>query len=372
MAPRQRKAKNKKRQPSSTTTKTKNETQKNIEVTGTETSSSLRNRLTQIAIDFPLISASLTVGFVVAIFHLYFIFFLQYPPGFLRPAITEYTERQLLVVGTMGSGTTQVAHELHQHVMEVAHEAADASHYFCRDGTVSWFHGFRYLTHAVDIPTLCRLPKMGIDARMFTHNQTTSCVHVLLEEWNCVQRKSCPTPFRYTLWQTRHPLRTMESLVVKFCDGTSLENGVVHPAFLQLNQALFPHVKDWEKASCVEAAGMYILEYSKVLLEAGIPRYAVEDTSLCSIAKMAGLTDPNTTIYAPNYQRVTNYCKDNDDKVLGKDQNRRNRDLVTLGWDDLRGGYHNSSRSVGDDRLVTSIKELTVSLGYGIKSDEFS
>jgi len=64
----------------------------------------------------------------------------------LRPAISETDSRQLLIVGAMSSGTKQVAADLNKHLaLEVGHEEQDASWNFVRDGTVSWFHGLRFL-----------------------------------------------------------------------------------------------------------------------------------------------------------------------------------------------------------------------------------
>ena len=51
--------------------------------------------------------------------------------------------RQLLVVGTMGSGTTATATGLAALGLEVKHESSDTLVNLARDGTVSWFHGVR-------------------------------------------------------------------------------------------------------------------------------------------------------------------------------------------------------------------------------------
>ena len=53
--------------------------------------------------------------------------------------------RQVLIVGTQSSGTTQMSRDLNAIGLEVAHESSEASWSFARDGTISWFHGIRFL-----------------------------------------------------------------------------------------------------------------------------------------------------------------------------------------------------------------------------------
>ena len=64
-----------------------------------------------------------------------------------RPALALTGARALLIVGTMGSGTTQRAcgRAAQSWAVEVAHEASDSREVLCRDGTVSWAHGMRFL-----------------------------------------------------------------------------------------------------------------------------------------------------------------------------------------------------------------------------------
>eukprot|EP00535_Pseudo-nitzschia_heimii_P006283 CAMPEP_0197195038 /NCGR_PEP_ID=MMETSP1423-20130617/30336_1 /TAXON_ID=476441 /ORGANISM="Pseudo-nitzschia heimii, Strain UNC1101" /LENGTH=185 /DNA_ID=CAMNT_0042648573 /DNA_START=176 /DNA_END=730 /DNA_ORIENTATION=+ len=77
---------------------------------------------------------------------------LPLPIPILRPAFRSVDARQVLVVGTMSSGTTQVAHELRSKIdLEIGHENSETLWSFVRDGTVSWFHGIRFL------------PRPGID-----------------------------------------------------------------------------------------------------------------------------------------------------------------------------------------------------------------
>lgn len=51
----------------------------------------------------------------------------------------------MLIVGTMGSGTAQMSRELMRLGVEVGHEVSDSEHELCRDGTISWVHGIRFL-----------------------------------------------------------------------------------------------------------------------------------------------------------------------------------------------------------------------------------
>ena len=158
----------------------------------------------------------------------------------LRPAISVTDERQMLIVGTMSSGTVQVASDLQETLkLEVGHETSDAEWSFVRDGTVSWFHGIRFLETSRDPKDMvlrwARLctnytKLMGFHPNMYKSSECSSrvewskcwskqCLNVLRTEWGCAESTSCETPFRTTLLQLRHPLRTMESLVTKFCQG---------------------------------------------------------------------------------------------------------------------------------------------------------
>lgn len=56
-----------------------------------------------------------------------------------------HEEKQVLILGTMGSGTAQMSRELARLGMEVGHEASDSVNEPCRDGTISWAHAIRFL-----------------------------------------------------------------------------------------------------------------------------------------------------------------------------------------------------------------------------------
>lgn len=66
----------------------------------------------------------------------------------LRPSVYgTNTPRQVLIVATPGSGTVQMVNELQKKLsLEIGHETTDAAWDFTRDGSISWFHGIRFLS----------------------------------------------------------------------------------------------------------------------------------------------------------------------------------------------------------------------------------
>lgn len=314
----------------------------------------------------------------------------------LRPALALGDERQLLVVGSMSSGTVQVAADLHNTLqLEVGHEASDAQNFFVRDGTVSWFHIIRFLpppeSTEVAVKGWTRLctnftDNMGFHPRMYKPSSCSNyegkwsrcwahqCLRTLQSEWSCAWEGTCETPFQTTLHQVRNPLRTIESLVAKFCRGGL--NGTIHPSFTMFSSVLFPG-SDLKEASCIEAAASYVVDYNLALIEArekGLvsDMYQIEETSPCDVARMAGLLEKEKVLYAPHYERIVRLC----DIVFASDASNRaqqvmistkhkiNVGLVGLDWDDLQGGKHGSQRPEGDTALVDRVRNLMVSLGY--------
>jgi hypothetical protein len=71
---------------------------------------------------------------------------LQHPiTDVTRPAVGLMDPRQVLILGSMSSGTSSMALALQDELqLEVGHEDSDTLWKFVRDGTVSWFHGIRY------------------------------------------------------------------------------------------------------------------------------------------------------------------------------------------------------------------------------------
>lgn len=59
-----------------------------------------------------------------------------------------HAEKQVLIVGAVGSGTARMSLSLMGLGVEVGHEASDSEREYCRDGTISWAHGIRFLRYA--------------------------------------------------------------------------------------------------------------------------------------------------------------------------------------------------------------------------------
>lgn len=339
--------------------------------------------------------------------------------GLLRPrlpAISLSDPRQVLIVGTISSGTSQVTADWKRMLgLEIGHENSEATWSFVRDGTVSWFHGIRYIprpgmdtslaykkndkkesgknTFSSVVNELCRefRPNMGFHPFMFRNGKCSlrqswnacwknECRDVLKREWGCGLRKiksssgdrdddACDTPFQKVLLQVRHPLRTIESLVAKFCIGDDVE-GDVQPAFVTFMNALFPH-HNFSLMSCIEAAGYYVDEYNSALLTAQSQGYLgesfhVEDMTPCAVAELAGFVDENA-LYSSSRDLVINACSDMGNKaveLMKSTENSYNKGLLAFDWDDLLGGKHGSRTKEGDLGLQKRIKKLAHKLGY--------
>ncbi|GAX23153.1 hypothetical protein FisN_33Lu049 [Fistulifera solaris] len=326
--------------------------------------------LSQIFWGHPLIVVLPYVMIPYLLYHAYHYVLLQRPEllspfATLRPALAITEPRQVLIVGTMSSGTTQVAHELSTHFgLEVQHEVSDSTSYFCRDGTVSWFHGIRFLSPPASIERMAPLcvnftQNMGFHPRMYAAQSCSSwqtwsacwmksCFEVLQREWGCTQRPNhhCETPFRVTLWQVRHPLRTMESLTAKFCNGKS-----VHPSLVTFVEALFPSKQ--KPNTCLEWVAYYVLEYSQAMLLAHqrgdiVHWYRVEETSPCQVAALAGFLNDSSTV-----PQVAQKCRDNEllQQPMISTQYKINQN-VTLTMSDFSNEY------------ARRIKKLIQALGY--------
>mmetsp|Transcript_2191 Transcript_2191/g.3783 ORF Transcript_2191/g.3783 Transcript_2191/m.3783 type:complete len:428 (+) Transcript_2191:29-1312(+) len=361
-----------------------------------------------------------------ALYNGYLYLFLQHPEliSFLcpsiRPAVKLNDTRQLLIVGTISSGTSQVARDLKNNLgLEIGHENAEASWSFVRDGTVSWFHGIRYIRRpGIDVNVkingktnnaggeiiflsqvkdLCRelQPQMGFHPFMFRDGICSlrqswgdcwrdECEDIVKQEWGCglrrkedkklhQRRDDCETPFHKVLHQERHPLRTIESLVAKFCIGGI--QGNVQPSFLVFANALFPQ-HNFSEMSCTEAAGYYVYEYNNAMLKARElgridDHFQVEEATPCQIAEAAGFLESDS-VYNPSRDRVLKVCNSQGsdsaaNQVMKSTENRYNTGLVSLHWGDLLGGKHGSRKKAGDEDLQKRIRRLTQNLGYDAK-----
>ena len=375
----------------------------------------------------PLFVITAVILMPYALYNGYLYLFLQHPEliSFLcptiRPAVKLHDARQLLIVGTISSGTSQVARDLKSNLgLEIGHENAEASWSFVRDGTVSWFHGIRFIPRpGMDVTVkisgktnnnaggeniflsqvkdLCRelQPQMGFHPFMFRDGKCSlrqswgdcwrdECEDIVKQEWGCglrrkedkklhQRRDDCETPFHKVLHQERHPLRTIESLVVKFCIGGL--TGKVQPPFLVFANALFPQ-HNFSEMSCTEAAGYYVYEYNNAIVKArelGLvdDHFHVEEATPCQIAKAAGFFDSDS-VYSPSRDLVLKVCNSQSsdsvaNQVMKSTENRYNTGLVSLRWDDLLGGKHGSRKKAGDEDLQKRIWRLTQNLGYDAK-----
>jgi len=106
--------------------------------------------------DYPIIAITTIVMLPYALYNVYLYLHLQRPDllttasmGLYRPrlpAIQLHDPRQVLIVGTISSGTSQVTADLKRMLnLEIGHENSETKWSFVRDGTLSRFHGIRYI-----------------------------------------------------------------------------------------------------------------------------------------------------------------------------------------------------------------------------------
>ena len=384
-----------------------------------------------------MVGLTFLVGVPYALYVTYLFIWLQRPQWVSmlvkieRPAFEVSDARQVLFVGTMSSGTTQMAHDLSSKLgLEIGHENSETNWSFVRDGTVSWFHGIRFLPRpgiddtsaSVDIaiplpPTdenttapatetislegerlfrysvnlICRelRENMGFHPFMFRDNGCSlrqswegcwkeECANLLEQEWGCALKESpsdstCTTPYHKILHQVRNPLKTVESLVTKFCiKGV---DGEVQTPFQVYASALFPNHK-FKKLSCIEASGYYVYEYNRAILnavESGLAdtTFHVEGSTPCQVAELAGFFEP------PTGERYQQQIRDHLLGLCGEDspsseanqplvstKNKYNEGQLSLEWDDLLGGKHGSQKKDGDRDLQQRLQQMAKELGY--------
>ena len=112
--------------------------------------------LWQVFNQHPLIQVGKFIAIPYLLYLAYYYLQLQHPDYLskatagiisLRPAVDVSDTRQLLIIASPSSGTAQIKAELEQKLrLEIGHETTDTAWHFVRDGTVSWFHGIRFLT----------------------------------------------------------------------------------------------------------------------------------------------------------------------------------------------------------------------------------
>lgn len=322
---------------------------------------------------------------------LYLWFFLQF--GVLRSAVADSGLRQVLIVGTQSSGTSQTAASLRALGLEVQHEASDTSWSFARDGTVSSLHGMRFFAghpSSAAKHALCDhfTKNIGFHPAMFRDRGCSyreewgecwrrECIAIVDGEWGCALRASasasgasrCETPYARQLLQTRHPLRTLESLAAKFCLDSTGSLLRVDSAFAAFAGALFPPPSAPPPPStstgCIAATGAYLARYMEDMLAAHAAgaldaTYRVEDTEPCAIARHAGFLDEDTAVYRGAHIAARTACTASAREAARvtsarPKRNRRNKGRVNISFDDVRDV---------DAALEARLRTLARAFGY--------
>eukprot|EP00977_Amphora_coffeiformis_P002572 scaffold482_cov266-Amphora_coffeaeformis.AAC.35 len=311
-----------------------------------------------------------------------------HPPAFLgqhwRPAVAWTDARQVLIVGTLAGGTSQVTAALQMGLgLEVVHESLDADRQLTRDGTVSWFHGIRFVDRPFDelaaeeawrLDLQCGggyTPGTGMHPENFWDTTTTTstttttqnessttsllmckspfkslyrmffpasywtecgmeqaCRRGITQEWGCALRDDCATPFHTTLHQVRHPIKTVASLMAKYCNNNSTIP-VVHPAFAKFPQAWFGRnfsSNSDPSTQCLLTAGWYVVNYHNAVLRSKLATtYRIEDSSPCRVAVLAGFDTTGGLL-----QKACRETHPTNHRPMTSTVHKRNRGRVSL------------------------------------------
>lgn len=316
---------------------------------------------------------------------------LQHPflPG-MRPAVGMNDPRQVLIIGTMSSGTSSMAKGLREDVgIEVGHEDSDTLWTFVRDGTVSWFHGIRYWRHPHNksdshtISDLCRVAwrlrfsnsNYGFGPTLFgtpeyncsvVHPKFKGCFHhacvtALTREYGCalasnpINGGGCHPPFQTTLLQTREPWKIVQSLVAKYCLEDDKIAAKPPKTLWLLLQAMGLVINE----DCVEQMILYVTGFYNTILDhyPDIVVYPVERTTPCQVAILAGLGNISTTVYSPNHDLVRDVCQREETDEGPIETPRKN--LINRGRISLQDVLPHTTPEV-----VNDLKALYQRLGY--------
>ncbi|CAM9242436.1 unnamed protein product, partial [Hapterophycus canaliculatus] len=109
--------------------------------------------------------------------------------GLMGPVMQVREEKQVLIVGSLGSGTLQMARALTALGVEVGHDTSDSSNERCRDGTASWAHGIRFLSGIPDLSRLCGAPRQ--QAYSSTMFQPSSECSYMFRSWDQCWADEC-------------------------------------------------------------------------------------------------------------------------------------------------------------------------------------
>ncbi|CAM9137186.1 unnamed protein product [Ectocarpus sp. 6 AP-2014] len=109
--------------------------------------------------------------------------------GLMRPVVEVHEEKQVLIVGSLGSGTSDISAALTRLGLEVGHETSDSKNERCRDGTISWAHGIRFLSGIPNLSLLCAAPRrQAFSSTMF---QPSSECSYLFRSWDQCWEDEC-------------------------------------------------------------------------------------------------------------------------------------------------------------------------------------
>tara|TARA_B110001452_G_scaffold263222_1_gene264361 strand:- start:704 stop:1792 length:1089 start_codon:yes stop_codon:yes gene_type:complete len=320
-----------------------------------------------------------------------------------------WLERPLLVIGMPGTGTSQMTESLAGLGFDVTHESS-----YGQDGTVSWLHGARYLPGEPDTATLCRKPVPGVEfhfAMMLEPHQCggscrtgcwdycweRTCPRVLRRQYGChlpgADRRRCASPYRTTLLQVRHPLRSISSAVRGFCARglhvrgearqVGLPNATAGPMVLRLRDFVPPQL--WRAAategeaeaeaaaqaeppSCAATLARLWLIYYTVVSREVDGWYRVEDTDACAVARAARMTTDCTSRGGEVFLRNRS---DSQIAVTGtealaartlragqhKYRAHKNLDGLSLTYDDI-------ARAHGGPHIAAGLRVLAQKFGY--------
>eukprot|EP00814_Leptocylindrus_danicus_P020437 CAMPEP_0116009214 /NCGR_PEP_ID=MMETSP0321-20121206/3304_1 /TAXON_ID=163516 /ORGANISM="Leptocylindrus danicus var. danicus, Strain B650" /LENGTH=324 /DNA_ID=CAMNT_0003478143 /DNA_START=125 /DNA_END=1099 /DNA_ORIENTATION=- len=255
--------------------------------------------------DYPIIAITTIVMLPYALYNAY----LYLHMGLYRPrlpAIQLHDPRQVLIVGTISSGTSQVTVDLKRMLnLEIGHENSETKWSFVRDGTLSRFHGIRYI------------PRLG---------------RALII-----------------------PLQITAAKKERICFDRLSTNCVENSARRLCIEAAGNYVVEYNEAMITAQSHGYLDE-----------NFHVEDMTPCDVAELAGFVD-ESALHVSSRDLVLKACSDVGGKALQlmkSTENSYNKGLVSLDWDDLLGGKHGSKKKEGDRNLQKRAKKLARNLGY--------
>ena len=200
------------------------------------------------------------------------------------------------------------------------------------------------------------------------------CVRVFTANYGCLERGDCPTPFRRYMVQVRHPLKTIASLVVKYCERATAGT-LPHEDVLVMLASFYPEVA-WSKfkGGCKEVFAHYWLQFYSALHPSRNKfvdsYYRIEDTDPCTVLKMAGFMSPSSGAYGPSVEAVQRNCAEalaKKSDVLMKLQDNSERKEPRSPRNEVNKGRVRVTRKDLeriDPKLLASVNKLAKEYGY--------